>query len=116
MQTTYQEQTGFRLIAKGARQRSAPQEVIQPTSDNQLEINEACAVLHLELREHGLYKTGLKNGVILLSFITPELGYRLKDEIQALSDKIGYPLDVHPHPNQHQIITLLNVPQMRHKT
>jgi hypothetical protein len=108
LQAAYQEHTGFRLLAKGARQRSAPQEVIQPKSEYQLEINEAYGVLRVELREHGLYKAGLKDGVIVLSFITPELGYRLQDEIQLLSDKVGYPLDVHPHPNQHEIIVLVN--------
>jgi hypothetical protein len=108
LQAAYQEQSGFRLLARGTRQRAAPQEVIQPKSENQLEINEAYGVLRVELRAHGLYKVGLKEGVIVLSFITPELGYRLQDEIQALSDKVGYPLDVHPHPNQHEIIMLVN--------
>jgi hypothetical protein len=47
-----------------------------------------------------LYKTGLKNGVIVLSFITPEQGYRQSALIAELSVTVGYPLDIHPHPNQ----------------
>lgn len=114
IQQTYQEMTGFRLLFKGMNlpgqtlAAPAPISRVTPTGVIQKEINEAYAILRMGLAQYGMYKTGLKNGAIVLSFITPEVGYRLHDKILELSHQVGYPLEVHPHPNQHAIITLVN--------
>ena len=118
LQEQYQGETGFRLLIKGAAEllqtqhavvqsiRSAP--ITPVVGKKQVEINEAYAILRMTLRDSGMYKSGLKNGVIVLSFTTPELGYELKDKLEELSNRTGYPLDIHPHPNQHNIIDLVN--------
>ena len=109
IQDEFQAETGFRLLMKGTdRDRTAKIEVIDPGSEDRLEINEAYAIIKMSLRDHGLYKAGLKNNVIVLSFITPEQGYTLEEEIKNLAEQTGYPLDIHPHPNQHELIMLVN--------
>jgi Cft2 family RNA processing exonuclease len=106
IQQAFRERTGFQVIIKGEEPRPAPQggngsafKVSRP-STSQREINEAYGILRNALTPYGLYKTGLKNGVIVLSFITPEQGYRQSALIEELAMQVGYPLDIHPHPNQ----------------
>lgn len=113
-QDTYLKETGFRLVLKGSReqfQNAASIHQSQPIGSAggaHLEINEAYGVIKNSLRDKGLYKAGLKNGVIVLSFMTPEQGYALHEELQILSEQTGYMLDIHPHPNQHDLIQLVN--------
>jgi len=59
-----------------------------------------------------LYRTSLKDGVIVLSFISPQVGERYEREIAALQEQTGWPLRINPQPNQGAILevarTLLN--------
>ncbi|MFP4320833.1 MAG: MBL fold metallo-hydrolase [Anaerolineales bacterium] len=114
LQTAFQERTGFQVFLKGGPGSENANggggvalvaEAVQPrNADGQMEINAAYATLKSALATHGLYKAGLKNGRILLSFVTPQQGEAISDKLQELADEVGYGLDVHPHPNQHSII------------
>lgn len=112
IQVAYQATTGFQLLLKGSQ--SAVTEIgetsviVPDEATDPLEINAAYAILRSELTDWGLYKVGLKDSEIALSFITPDVGYLLKDRLQDLAGSIGYPLRIHPYPNQHQIIEMVN--------
>ncbi len=100
----YLERTGFRLIIN--RQGAPAGGEITPTTETQMEINAAYALIRNRLEAHGLYKTSLKSGRIVLSFISPQVGERHLSEIQALSQETGYNIEIHPHPNQQQILAI----------
>jgi Cft2 family RNA processing exonuclease len=108
LERTYRERTGFglRLLRRGEpvpvenhRQAVAP-------SGNQIEINAAYGLIRQALEPHGLYKTSLKQGQIVLSFISPQVGERCQDMIDQLAQQTGYMLIIHPHPNQQQILQI----------
>ena len=44
----------------------------------------------------------------MLSFISPQVGERHREQIQQLAAETGYPLNIHPHPNQHLILQVTN--------
>jgi hypothetical protein len=71
-----------------------------------MEINAAYALIRQALEPHGLYKTSLKGGQIVLSFISPQVGERQRATIEALAGQTGYTLSIHPHPNQQQILQI----------
>ncbi|MGJ3240687.1 MAG: MBL fold metallo-hydrolase [Anaerolineae bacterium] len=73
---------------------------IELAPGEQMEINQAYAVVHQALEAQGLYKAGLKNGRIVLTFITPQIGERHREQINELSQRTGYQMEIHPHPNQ----------------
>ncbi len=68
-----------------------------------VEINQAYAIVRQALEPVGLYKTGLKQGQIVLTFVSPQLGERHMDTIRDLAKKTGYKMSIHPHPNQQKI-------------
>lgn len=98
----YEALTGFKLIIND--QKDAVEGDSPPASDEKLEINAAYGVIREALEAHGLYKTSLKQGRIVLSFISPQVGARHMDTIARLSRETGYELLVHPHPNQNAIL------------
>ena len=57
-----------------------------------------------------LYKTSLKDGVIVLSFISPQVGQRPQVAIDALAQQIGWPLAIHPQPNPGLILDTVRRP------
>jgi hypothetical protein len=73
-----------------------------------LEINAAYAVILSALRPYGLYKAGLKGGSIVLTFISPQVAARHLDKFELLTKQTGYPLTIHPHPNQQEILQVAN--------
>jgi hypothetical protein len=99
------EMTGFGLRVGGG---GGPVEAVVagPGDREQMEINAAYGLIREALEPFGLYKVGLKQGRIVLSFITPQLGERHRDLIGELAERTGYALAVHPHPNQQQIMIL----------
>jgi hypothetical protein len=107
----YLRLTGFRLRAT-RRGEPAPSETAAATEspDNgrpKMEINTAYNLIRQELEPYGLYKTSLKQGQIVLTFITPQVGARHQSVINALSQQTGYLLTIHPHPNQQQILQVV---------
>lgn len=69
-----------------------------------MEINAAYAAIRAGLESSTLYKTSLKGEEIHLSFISPQVGERYQDTIDALAAQTGYPLRINPQPNQGAIL------------
>ena len=69
-----------------------------------LEINAAYAVLKQALAGSTLYRTSLKDGAIVLSFISPQVGERYRATIDRLAQETGWPLRINPQPNQGAIV------------
>lgn len=64
------------------------------------EINAAYGAIKTALEGSTLYRTSLKGGEIMLSFISPQVGERYREQIQAISRQIGWPLRINPQTNQ----------------
>lgn len=109
VQKAYFEMTGYRLVIGNADGGgdSSPQ-TVQTSNPNQMEINAAYGMIRAAIDDPRLYKTSLKQGQIVLAFISPQVGERYKDKLTQLAEKTGYPLAIHPHPNQHQILQVVN--------
>ncbi len=71
-----------------------------------MEINAAYAAVKAALEPKGLQKAGVKNGTMVLTFISPQLGARYTDEIAQLAAKTGYPMRLHEHPMQNIILDM----------
>jgi len=104
LERAFAEMTHFRLLANrhGGGGDSSPVSA-QPTHSERMEINAAYAHIRDALGPLGLYKTSLKNGQIVLAFISPQVAERHTAIIARLAEETGYPISVHPHPNQQQI-------------
>ncbi|MFW5748232.1 MAG: MBL fold metallo-hydrolase [Chloroflexota bacterium] len=109
----YRALTGFRLVVAGdAADNDADQPAaVSPGAGaaDRMEINTAYGVIREALNPLGLLKAGLKQGQIALTFISPQVGQRHHDLIILLAEKTGYPLSIHPHPNQQQILQVAQV-------
>jgi Cft2 family RNA processing exonuclease len=117
--SNYLKLTGFRLklnsrgekSSVGARaQQAVPlqNDTFVSSGGGKMEINAAYGVIRLTLEKHGLYKASLKQGDIVVTFISPQVGQRHLETINALSQQIGYRITLHPHPNQQQILQIAN--------
>lgn len=103
----FQDITGFRLIASGQNGgETSTSAAAPPPESDQMEINAAYGIIRDALEPLGLYKTGLKQGQIVLTFISPQVGERHQEIINKLAAETGYTLTIHPHPNQQQIIQI----------
>ncbi|NDJ84786.1 MAG: hypothetical protein GYB66_02765, partial [Chloroflexi bacterium] len=102
--TAYKDLTGMALVVNDSGGAAEGPVTAAAASEEQLEINAAYALIREALGAYGLYKTSLKQGQIILSFISPEVGTRHYDTIQALARQTGYPIAIHPHPNQNAIL------------
>jgi uncharacterized protein len=104
----YLRLTGFRLRATRRGDKQATEAVAIPTDDghDKLEINVAYGLIRRTLEPLGLYKTSLKQGQIVLTFVSPQVGARHQEIINALSQETGYVLSIYPHPNQQQILQI----------
>lgn len=105
LQRAYLDLTGYRLRAsgKGGAVNTAP--VVAPQAARPLmEINTAYGLIRTALDPFGLLKTSLKQGQIVLMFISPQVGARHVESITRLSEETGYPISIHPHPDQNAII------------
>jgi hypothetical protein len=101
----YEDLTGFTLLLNDQASPGGDgnAQVMGQAASEQMEINQAYGVIRDALGEYGLYKTSLKQGQIVLSFISPQVGHRHEETIAELAEKTGYPLSIHPHPNQNAI-------------
>jgi hypothetical protein len=105
----YLHLTGFRLsiIRRGETAPSTEAPLIeQPEGASRMEINAAYGLIRRTLEPHGLYKTSLKQGQIVLAFISPQVGERHRDAINTLAQQTGYAIAIHPHPNQQMILQI----------
>jgi uncharacterized protein len=106
----YEALTGYRLdvaIPAATAGLAAPVAGAQPQLYGEpLEINAAYQVLKDELAGTTLYRTSLKAGTIVLSFISPQVGARHAERIAELSAAISWPLAVNPNPNQGEILAV----------
>lgn len=101
--------TGFELIVKRADDPTGGQSVIDAKAgDERMEINAAYRLIRARLEGCGLNKVGLKGGEIMLSFISPQVGERHLEKIEQLAQETGYPVKIHPQPNQHEILQVAN--------
>ncbi|GAB4517540.1 MAG: hypothetical protein OHK0046_24200 [Anaerolineae bacterium] len=107
----YLQLTGYRLVlsqqAASAANGDGPS-VAKPTTQLQMEINAAYGIIKQHLEQVGLYKLGLKQGQIVLSFISPQVGERHLETISALANLTGYPLSINPNANQQMITQVVN--------
>ncbi len=100
--------TDFKLTVSERQPVSVDVEAITATATGEkIEINQAYALIRQALEPLGLYKVGLKQGRLLLTFISPQVGYRHADTFKELAQITGYDLDVHPHPNQQKIMEVM---------
>lgn len=108
LEANFLRMTDFRLVtSRKGDSAPTPEAVVAPASSEQgeqMEINAAYALVREVLEPRGLYKVGLKQGQLVLSFISPQVGERCTEEITSLAKKTGYSMSIHPHPNQQQII------------
>lgn len=70
-----------------------------------MEVNATFAVLRGAFEEtpHDLLKLSCKGEYIQLGFISPEIGGRYESVLQTLSERVGWPLRVRPHADQHRL-------------
>lgn len=108
LQRAYHDLTGFRLRVGGDQSGGDTPSVQPETSPGRepIEINAAYGLVRQALEPLGLYKVGLKQGGLVLTFISPQVGERHLDRIRALSEETGYAISIHPHPNQQQILQI----------
>jgi hypothetical protein len=110
----YRELTNYtlRLTARQPATDESSAPVVQPEpaantdqpTDEPMEINAAYGVVRNALEPKGLQKVGLKNGELVLTFVSPQIGARYTDEMAALSQQTGYPMRVYENPMQNIIL------------
>jgi Cft2 family RNA processing exonuclease len=98
--------TDFNLVVT---ERKAVQvaEITAVATGEKLEINQAYAVVRQTLEPFGMYKVGLKQGQLVLTFISPQVAKRHAKTIAELAKTTGYTLTVHQHPNQQKILEVM---------
>ena len=106
----YLELTGYRLRANEDRDGQGGAEVIAaaPSSRPALEINAAYGLIRAALEPFGLARTSLKQGQIVLTFISPQVGARYFETITRLAEETGYAISVYPQPDQNAILQRVN--------
>jgi hypothetical protein len=110
----YFDLTGFRLLVGDDQTEStvAGEQAPVPLPANHLsdrepmEINAAYGLVRQALEPLGLYRVGVKQGVLVLTFVSPQVGERHTEIIRRLSEETGYNISIHPHPNQQQILQI----------
>jgi hypothetical protein len=71
-----------------------------------MEINEAYGTIKSRLTGSTLYRTSLKDGMIVLSFISAQVAERYREQLEALSSETGWELTINPQPNQGAILEI----------
>lgn len=105
----FQAETGWALDLTLTSKPTAAPVATAAASGGRLEINAAYALCKSVLEGSTLYRTSLKDGVIVLSFISPQVGERYQKEIAALEEQTGWPLRINPQPNQGAILEAARV-------
>lgn len=112
MVASYLELTGYRLKLNSksdpvAAAVPAGAAIPAPSGRPAMEINAAYGLLKHALGDEGLLKTSLKQGGIVLTFISPQVGARYQDKIARLAQETGYALSLHPNPDQNAILQVV---------
>lgn len=71
-----------------------------------MEINAAFAVIKASLAGSSLYRVSLKDGGIVLSFISTQVAQRYRQQVETLSAETGWELTINPQPNQGAILEI----------
>jgi Cft2 family RNA processing exonuclease len=100
----FQEISGWELSATVAVSSAPTRAASTPVAATAWEINAAYAEIKRALAGSTLYRTSLKGNEITLGFISPQVGERYREQIEALSARIGWPLAISPQPNQNAIM------------
>jgi Cft2 family RNA processing exonuclease len=106
----FREESGFDLdLAVTAAPHPAPlhAQPLPGTPGAPWEINAAYASIRAGLEGSSLYRTSLKDGEILLSFISPQVGERYREQIEQLEKQVGWRLRIHPQSNQGAVVEAL---------
>ncbi|HPH97058.1 MAG TPA: MBL fold metallo-hydrolase [Anaerolineaceae bacterium] len=99
--------SGWRLSAlPAAAAQPAPAASIPLPGSGRMEINAAYQFIKAALEGTTLYRTSLKEDVIILSFISRQVGERYQEKLAHLSSQCGWPLSINPQPNQGAILEL----------
>jgi hypothetical protein len=108
VQDAYEALTGYALeitmVDRPPGTSSAAVPSTAAPAGEPLEINAAYAAVREALAGSTLYRTSLKDGRIVLSFVSKEVGARYREAIEALAEHIGWPLEINPNPNQGEIL------------
>ena len=109
LRTQFREISGFELIVtRGADASADPRGQAKASSARGMEINAAYGLIRSRLDDSGLGKTSLKQGEIILSFISPQVGERYREQIKLLEEETGYRLSINNQPNQYLILQIAN--------
>lgn len=101
----YETISGYNLEINQIQPPSQPTEIpVAGSSGEPMEINAAYALIRQTLAGSTLYRTSLKAEEIVLAFISPQVGARFQDELEQLAAQVGWPLVIHPQPNQAAIL------------
>ncbi|MBX3066183.1 MAG: MBL fold metallo-hydrolase [Anaerolineae bacterium] len=109
----YYAQTGYRLLIRRSKEDASTtlidafKFIAQPHGTEPLEINTAYRLIRDTLEPCGLLRTSLRQGQIVLTFISPQIGVQHQQEIARLADETGYPLSIHPYPDQNAILRVV---------
>ncbi len=104
----FHEISGYELdvvVKEALSQPQAPAHrlAVEPT-EAPWEINAAYSAIKAALEGSTHYRSSLKGAEIVLSFISPQVGERYVEQIEALSRQIGWPLSINPQANQGAIL------------
>jgi Cft2 family RNA processing exonuclease len=110
LKAAFLDLTGFKLVTPTVASGDTSATAMSTPSPvgRQMEINATYGLIRSRLDGHGLYKASLKGGGIVLSFISPQVGNRYREVMNELSVQTGYPMSIHPHPNQQEILMIAN--------
>ncbi|MCY4020544.1 MAG: MBL fold metallo-hydrolase [Chloroflexi bacterium] len=102
----FREITGFDLVISNisGAPDATDEAVVAPAHVERMEINAAYGLIRARLKDSGLGKTSLKQGQIVLGFVSPQVGRRYLEQINQLAGETGYNLVISPHPNQNAIL------------
>jgi len=101
----FRDISGWELTIAGTVQSKVLPVCVLPAGP-QMEINAAFRHIKSAMNGTTLYRTSLKEGAILLSFLSYPVAKRHQEMIDVLSKQTGWPLCINPQPNQ---ITILEI-------
>lgn len=108
----FEETTGYQLLFKNHQNHGAAsreEHIFQAVNaPKRMENNEAIAETKRWAEDRGIhiYKVGIKQEVVEVHFISPEIAARHELDLEELSWRIGRPVTYNKHPKQNEIIRI----------